>query len=73
MKMKITAATVGPFPKGFSLDMPKVAVTFEDGTEKVLFSFYPDEIMFYAQDFIGLTEKEAMSLRHARDVAYLRS
>ena len=27
-------------------------------TEKMLFTFYPDEISFQAQDFIGLTEEE---------------
>lgn len=70
--MKIVSAKVGPFPRGFSLAMPKVTVTFEDGTEKELFSFYPDEIMFYGEEFIGKTEEQAMSLRHARDVAYLR-
>jgi hypothetical protein len=52
--------------------MPKVAVTFEDGTSKDLFSFYPDEISFSESEFIGLTEEEARKLRHDRDVAYLR-
>lgn len=71
--MKIKSATVGPFPKSMFDPMPKVTVTFEDGTEKVLFMFFPDEIMFYAREFVGLTESEAMELRHKRDVAYLRS
>jgi hypothetical protein len=71
--MKIIAATIGPMPKSFCDPMPKVTVKFEDGTEKVLFSFYPDEISFRAEEFVGLTEQEARTLRHKRDVAYLRS
>jgi hypothetical protein len=71
--MKIIKASIGPWPRSMFDPMPKVTVTFEDGTEKVLFSFYPDEIMFHEKDFVGLTEKEAKSLHHARDVAYLRS
>lgn len=39
---------------------------------KVLYSYYHDELRFYASDFIGLTEKEAISLCTSRDVAYLR-
>lgn len=72
--MKIVSCTIGPYPKGWSdLTMPKVRATFEDGTEKVLFSFYPDEIDFSESEFIGLTEAEARKLRHDRDVAFLRS
>jgi len=71
--VKIVSATIGPMPRSMFDPMPKVTVTFEDGTEKELFMFFPDEIMFYAREFIGLTESEAMELRHKRDVAYLRS
>ena len=72
--MKIVSAKVGPFPKSmFDLVMPKVTVKFEDGTEKVLFSFYPDELSFSPEEFVGLTEREARELRRRRDVAYLRS
>jgi hypothetical protein len=35
--------------------------------------FYPDELSFSEQEFIGLTREQAMSLRHRKDVAYLRS
>jgi len=71
--VKIVSATIGPMPRSMFDPMPKVTVTFEDGTEKVLFMFFPDEIMFYSHEFVGLTESEAMELRHKRDVAYLRS
>jgi hypothetical protein len=52
---------------------PEIHATFEDGIERKLFSFYPDEISFVAEEFIGLTSIEAGQLRHKRDVAYLQS
>jgi hypothetical protein len=70
----IAACKIGPYPKSFfDLDMPKVAVTFNDGREETLFTFYPDELSFSESEFIGLTREQAMSLRHRKDVAYLRS
>lgn len=53
--------------------MPEVIATFENGTSKSLFSFYPDEICFRASEFIGLTEPEARSLFHRKDTAFLQS
>ena len=70
----IAACKIGPYPKSFfDLDMPKVAVTYNDGKEETLFTFYPDELSFSESEFIGLTRVQAMSLRHRKDVAYLRS
>jgi hypothetical protein len=60
-------------PEGMFDKMPDVATTFEDGTTKVLFSFYPDEVMFTESEFVGLTEEEAHLLFHKKDVQYLRS
>jgi len=75
--MKIISAIIAPMPRpmpeGLSDPMPEVVATFEDGSAKTLFSFYPDEISFQASEFIGLTEREAMALRHRRDVAFLQS
>ena len=72
--MKIIDCTIGPYPRGFAdFAMPKVAVTFEDGSQKDLFSFYPDELSFRKSEFIGLTEEQARQLRHDKDVRYLRS
>jgi hypothetical protein len=53
--------------------MPEVIATFEDGSTKTLFSFYPDEVSFHASEFVGLTEQEARALFHQKDTAYLRS
>jgi hypothetical protein len=75
--MKIINAIITPMPRpmpqGMFDPMPEVIATFEDGSTKSLFPFYPDEIMFQASEFIGLTEEEAMDLRHSKDVAYLQS
>ena len=75
--MKITSAIITqmprPMPHGMFDPMPEVIATFEDGSVKTLFSFYPDEISFRASEFTGLTEEEARALRHKRDVHYLQS
>ena len=75
--MKITSALITPMPRpmpeGVFDPMPEVVATFEDGTTKTLFAFYPDEITFRASEFIGLTEEEAKALRHRKDVAFLKS
>ena len=70
--MKIASASISAMPKNFFDAMPKVTATFEDGSKRDLFSFYPDEISFTADEFIGLTEQEAYDLRHKKDVAYLQ-
>jgi hypothetical protein len=71
--MKITHAEISRMPLTFMDPMPQVTVSFEDGTTKTLFSYYPDEISFTASEFVGLTESEAHDLKHKKDVAYLRS
>ena len=75
--MKITSAIITPMPRpmpdGMFDPMPEVIATFEDGSTKTLLSFYPDEISFQASEFIGLTEAEAKSLFHRKDVSYLKS
>lgn len=70
---RIVSAQVGPMPRSLLGPMPKVTVTFDDGTTKELFEFYPDEISFGPTEFEGLTEAEARELRHKKDAAYLRS
>ena len=75
--MKITNAIITkmprPMPEGMFDPMPEVIATFEDGSTKNLFSFYPDEVSFTPSDFIGLTEEEAHTLFQRKDTAYLRS
>lgn len=75
--MKIKSVTITdmprPMPDGMFDPMPEVIATFEDGSTKNLFSFYPDEVSFRAREFVGLTEEEAHSLFQQKDTAYLRS
>ena len=74
---KIATAKVGPYPRpmphGMFDPMPKVTVTYEDGTVEELFEFYPDEISFKSSEFAGLTRQEALDLRHKKDKRYLQS
>ena len=75
--MKIINATITamprPMPEGMLDPMPEVVATFEDGSTKSLFSFFPDEVSFQPSKFIGITEEEAHSLFQRKDTTYLRS
>ncbi len=75
--MKIKHVTITdmprPMPQGMFDPMPEVIATFEDGTTKTLFSFYPDEISFREKEFVGLTEEEAHTFFQKKDTAYLRA
>ena len=71
--MKITHAHISDLPKTFFDPMPEVRATFENGKTKTLFSYYPDEISFAPEEFIGLTEEEAHRLYSQKDIAYLQS
>ena len=69
----IKTAKIGPYPKDITdRKMPEVKVTYEDGTEEVLFEFYPDEIDFTEKEFIGKTRKEAKRLKYEKDRKWLR-
>ncbi len=74
---KIVSAKIGPMPRpmphGMFDPMPKVTVTYDDGSEETLFEFYPDEISFGESQFVGLTRDEALQLRHNTDVRFLQS
>ena len=50
-----------------------LTATLANGTTTRLFSYYIDELSFTSDELIGLTVEQACDLRHARDVAYLRS
>ena len=71
--MKISKAHITPMPKSLFDNMPEVQVEYADGTKETLFSYYPDELSFSSNEFIGLTRDEAHALRHKKDVAYLQS
>ena len=75
--MKIISAIISPMPRpmpeGMFDPMPEVVATFEDGSTKSLFSYFPDEVSFQPSEFRGLTEEDAHSLFQRRDTTYLRS
>ena len=68
--MKIIKARITEMPKNWLDPMPKVMATTEDNVEHELFSYYPDEISFTAQEFIGLTIAEGKDLRRKKDLNY---
>jgi len=70
---RIVSATISAMPKRMFDPMPEVTVTYHDGTTEMLFSYYPDEISFTPDEFVGLFREEALELFHKKDVAYLRS
>jgi len=71
--MRIKSARITDMPKKIFDPMPKVFVTLENGEEKELFEYYPDELSFTPAEFIGLTTDEAHELKYKKDVAYLQS
>ena len=71
--MKIINAEITKMPRSFGDPMPQVIVEFENGTKKTIFEFYPDEISFSPEEFIGLTEEQARRLKFERDKQYLQS
>lgn len=71
--MKIKSARITKLPTSLFDPMPEVFVTMENGEELPLFSFYPDEIFFRPNEFVGLTIEEARSLKGKKDMAYLNS
>ena len=71
--MKIIKARITEMPKSFFDEMPMVYATIEDGTEHLLFSYYPDEISFTENEFVGLTLQEGKDLRRQKDLRFLQS
>jgi hypothetical protein len=75
MTKKITTARITDPPKRLGDPMPIVYVTLEGEEEErellELFTYYPDEISFTPQDFIGLTVEQAHRLKLDRDQGIL--
>ena len=49
-----------------------LSAIFDDGSQKLLFSFFVDELAFSDADLIGKTEAEARQLRQQRDMDHLK-
>jgi hypothetical protein len=73
----IIKCIIGPYPRpmaeGMFDPMPEVKVQFNNGEEKTLFEFYPDEISFKESEFLGLTEESARRLKFEKDKRYIQS
>ena len=73
----IVKCTIGPYPRPMSegmLDpMSKVRIQLNNGEEKTLFEFYPDEISFKESEFLGHTEESARRLKFEKDKRYIQS
>lgn len=69
----IVSASISALPKTIFDPIPTVSVKLDTGESKVLFSYYPDEISFTEQEFVGLTEVQAVDLKYAKDLAYIKS
>jgi hypothetical protein len=65
-KIRITAQ-----PRQLGDPLPEVWATLSDGAEKLLFTYYPDEIAFGGGELLGLTEAEADHLKGVKDRAFL--
>lgn len=50
-----------------------LSAIFDDGSQKLLFSYFIDELAFSDDELIGKTEAEARQLRQQRDMDSLRS
>jgi len=72
--MKVVSARItNLIPKSFFDPMPQVYVTMENGEEEFLFEYYPDEISFTPDEFVGLTIEECRHLKFVKDKKYLQS
>lgn len=71
--IKIVTARITPLPKRLGDPLPEVWARFADSSEKMLFTYYPDEISFQESDFVGLTEDEARLFKFGRDRVFLQS
>ena len=70
----IVEARIDDLPQQMFGPKPTVMVRYEGAEEFVrLFDYYSDDLSFVPDEFIGLTASEGHRLRHAKDVAYLRS
>ena len=71
---KIEEARITKMPKKLFDEMPVVQVRLEGDKEfQALFSYYPDELVFWPEEFIGLTLHEGRQLKFQKDLKYLRS
>ena len=71
--IRVINARITAQPKSLFDPMPEVYVTLEGGEEVLLFDYYPDEISFTAEEFVGLPLDECRHLKFVKDRNYLTS
>ena len=71
--MKVISSRITEQPKSFFDPIPQVFVTMENGIEEFLFDYYPDEISFTPNEFVGLTLDECRHLKFKKDKKFLTS
>jgi len=70
---KIVECRISGMPNMLGDPPPEVRVKFAgDDRESVLFNYFPDELEFSSEEFVGLTREEALALYAKRDLAHLR-
>ena len=70
--MKIARVSIELLGNTFIDAKASVQATFEDGSSKAIFCFYPDEISIDPLELVGLTEPEAIALHRKKDRAFLQ-
>lgn len=70
---KVVSCRITTQPETYFDPLPKVYVTLDNNTEECIFDYYPDEISFTPDEFIGLTIKECRHLKFVKDKNYLKS
>lgn len=68
----IVSARITPLPQRLGDPLPEVWVTREDGSEVMAFDYYPDELTFSGDEFVGLTLEECRLFKFGRDRAFLQ-
>ena len=71
--MKVIKSRITEQPINIFDPIPQVFVTLENGEEQFLFDYYPDEISFTPEEFIGLTIGECYRLKFNKDKQFLQS
>ena len=69
---RIVSVKISSMPVEIADPLPDVVATFDDGSVKRLFDYFPDEISFLPTEFVGLTEDEARALKATKDAVYLK-
>lgn len=72
MKPRIISVVISAIPREVWEPLPAITATFDDGSTRKLFSYFPDEISFLPRELVGLTEDEARALKAGKDSVYLQ-